>query len=874
MALPPGTRFGPYEIVAPLGAGGMGEVYKARDTRLARTVAVKVLPDHIAKHDLSRQRFEREARAVASLNHPNICVLHDIGSQDGIAYMVMELIEGETLASRIAKGPIPLDQALKYASQIAEALDRAHRAGITHRDVKPQNIMLTRDGVKVLDFGLAKSVSKAGPADATLTASLTAEGTVVGTPQYMSPEQFEGQEAGAHSDIWAFGAVLYEMVTGRRAFQGKSHASLLGAILAADPAPMTMKPFTPAWLERLVRRCLAKDPEDRYYSLHDVLLDLRAPPVESATTPARTHRWPLALAAVTTAAALAVSVIHFRETKEQPHLLKMTVLSPEKAQLNDQYSIPAVSPDGRRLAFVATTDGKEELWVRDLDSLAARALPGTNGAQYPFWSPDSRAIAFSADDKLKRVDLAGGPALTLCDTSQARGGTWSTKGIILWGRFGAGLFWIPAAGGSPTALSAAMKASGAGDHRFPWFLPDGRHYLYTDTAPDIQERGVYVADLESKDRKRLIAAVTNAVYSPPGYLLFVRDGTLMAQSFDADKLQLAGDAVPVAAQVDAQATMAQNQFSISRNGVLAYTAGRSGAGALLNWFDRSGKVTAMLGAPNALSWGAISPDGKTVAVQRVDQGLREIWLHDLARNAASRFTFGPGSKSYPAWSPDGRFLSFFSSRDGVGRPYKRATSGTGQDEVLSVPLGEPPSPTVVEDWSLDGRYAVLRVVNPKTLRDIWVLSFNPEKPGGGGTPLPYLLTESDELYGRISPDGRWLAYTSNESKRNEIYVQSFPTPGGKLPVSRNGGERSVWSRDGKELYFVSPDGKMMAAEVKSGAKFEAGVPKPLFNVRLSRGIDAWFDVTKDGRFLIPVQVEQTFNASITVVVNWQAELKK
>ena len=856
MPLSAGDRLGPYQVLSPIGAGGMGEVYKARDTRLDRTVAVKVLPEHIATREDLRARFEREARAVASLNHPHICTLHDIGNQDGVVYMVMEYLEGETLAARINKGGAPARSSTE----------------VGHAD-RRRTFTLTRDGVKVLDFGLAKSTSKPGPDDATLTAALTPEGTVMGTPQYMSPEQFEGKEADARSDIWAFGAVLYEMVTGRRAFQGKSYASLLGAILAADPAPMTIQPFTPAWLERLVRRCLAKDPEDRYYSMHDVVLDLRTPFVETTTTPTNTNRWPLALAAVMTAATVAVSVIHFREIREQPHLFKLTVLSPEKAQLNDQYSIPAVSPDGRRVAFVATTDGKEDLWVRDLDSLAARALPGSSGAKYPFWSPDSRAIAFFADDKLKRVDLAGGPALNLCDSGMARGGTWSKKGIIVWGGFGTGLFSVPAAGGTPS--TAAMKAPGAGDQRFPWFLPDGRHYLFTETAREIQESGVYVADLESKGRKRLIAEVTNAVYSPPGYLLFVRDGTLMAQHFDADKLELAGDAVPVAGQVDSQATQAQNQFSVSQNGVLAYTAGRSGAGSILHWFDRSGRVTGMLGAPNAISWGAISPDGNTVAVQRVEQGLRDIWLHDLARGAASRFTFGPGSKGYPAWSPDGRFLSFFSQRDGIGRPYKRATSGTGQDEVLSVPLGEPPGATVVEGWSSDGRYAVLRVVNPKTLRDIWVLSFNQSGDlAVKGTPLPYLLTEFDELYGRISPDGRWLAYTSNESKRNEIYVQSFPTPGGKLPVSTNGGERSVWRRDGKELYFVSPDGKMMAAEVKSGAKFEVGVPKPLFNVRLSRGMDPWFDVTKDGRFLIPVQLEQSANVPITVVVNWQAGLNK
>jgi serine/threonine protein kinase len=873
MPLSAGDRLGPYQVLFPIGAGGMGEVYRARDIRLNRTVALKVLPEHIATREDLRTRFEREARTVASLNHPHICVLHDIGNQHGIGYMVMEYIEGETLAARIQKGPLPLEQALKLATQIADALDRAHRAGVTHRDVKPQNIMLTRDGVKVLDFGLAKSMLMPGPAEETLTAATTSEGMVLGTPQYMAPEQLEGKEADARSDIWSFGAVLYEMVTGRRAFQGNSYASLVSAILAADPPLMSVKPFTPSWLERIVRRCLAKDPEDRYYSIHDIVLDLRTPPIETSVTPSSTNRWPLVLTAVMTAAALAVSVVHFRERKEQPRLFKMNVLSPEKSPLNDVYSIPAVSPDGLRLAFVATTEGKEELWVRDLDSLAARVLPGTAGAQYPFWSPDSRAIAFFADGKLKRTDLAGGPVFTLCDAGSGRGGTWSHKGVPVWGGFGTGTFRVPAGGGHRTALTTPDKASGAGDHRFPWFLPDGRHFLYTDTTSDVETSGVYVADIESEYRERLIAIDSNAVYGPPGYLLFAREGALMAQPFDAAKLRITGDAVPIADQVDSQTTRAQNQFSISQNGVLAYTSGGSVDGSLLTWFDRSGKVTGTLGAPNALSWGAISPDGRTVAVQRSDQGLRDIWLHDLVRGSASRFTLGPGGNSYPAWSADARYISFFSQRGGIGRPFRRATSGTAQDEVLTGPLGEPPSPTVVEDWSRDGGYAVLRVVNPKTLYDIWVLPLNQDKPGIG-KPVPYLLTEFGELLGRISPDGHWLAYTSNESKRNEIYVQSFPIPGSKFKVSMDGGERSVWSRDGKELYFISPDERMMAAPVKTGPTFEAGVPKPLFKVGLSRAMDAWFDVTKDGRFLVPVQVDRTLNVPIIVVVNWQAGLKK
>jgi serine/threonine protein kinase/Tol biopolymer transport system component len=873
MVLSAGEKLGPYEVLSSIGAGGMGEVYKARDTRLDRTVAIKVLPEHIAKREDLRTRFEREARAVASLNHPHICTLHDIGNQDGAGYMVMEYVEGETLAARIEKGALPLDQALKWATQIADALDRAHRAGVTHRDVKPQNIMLTRDGVKVLDFGLAKSMPKPGPADETLTAALTSEGTVLGTPQYMAPEQFEGKEADARSDIWAFGALLYEMLTGRRAFQGKSYASLLGAILSADPAPMAMKTFTPVWLERLVRRCLAKDPEDRYYSMHDVVLDLRTPLEETTAASTKTNRWPLVLAAVMTVAALAVSVVHFREIKQQPLLVKFTVLPPEKAEFHDQYSLPAVSPDGLRLAFVATTEGKEQLWVRDLDSLAARALPGTGGASYPFWSPDSRTIAFFAEGKLKKIEAAGGPALILCDVFLARGGTWSNKNVIVWGGFGTGIFRVPAAGGNATVVTAPGKTSGAGDHRFPWFLPDGRHFLYTDTVSNGAESGVYVADLESKDRKRVVAADSNAVYSPPGYLLFIRERTLMAQPFDAGKLQTTGDPVPVADQVDSQSTSAQNQFSISQNGVLAYTSGREGGGALLTWFDRSGKVTGTLGTPNALGWGAISPDGKTVAVQCIDQGLRDIWLHDLARGTASRFTLGPGSNGYPVWSPDGRHVAFYSQRDGIGRPFQRTTSGLGQDEVLSKPVGEPPTPTVVEDWSRDGRYLSLRTMNPNTKSDIWVLPLNPDKPGDW-KPFPYLQTEFAEQFARLSPDGHWLAYTSDESKRNQIYVQSFPTPGGEWQVSTNGGERSIWGRDGKELYFLSLDGTMMVAEVKSGSKFETGVPKSLFNVRLARDIDPWFDVSKDGRILIPVQVEQTAKAPITVVVNWQAGLKK
>jgi serine/threonine protein kinase len=444
----------------------MGEVYKARDTRLDRTVAVKVLPDHIAKRDELRARFEREARAVASLNHPNICTLHDIGNQDGTGYMVMEYLEGETLAERIKRGALPVAQALRLATQIADALDRAHRAGVIHRDVKPQNIMLTRDGVKVLDFGLAKSVPNSGPAEDTVTAALTREGTVLGTPHYMAPEQFEGKPVDARSDIWSFGAVVYEMITGRRPFDGKSHTSLIGTILSANVPPMAGKPAAPSWLERLVRRCLEKDPEDRYFSMHDVLLDLRTPLDLPTATSQKTSRWPLALAAVTTLIALAVSAVHFGEVNEPPRLHKLTVLPPENANFHDQFSIPAVSPDGFRIAFMATSGGKEQLWVREVDSLEARVLPGTEGAQYPFWSPNSQTIAFFADGKLKKIEAAGGPAVTLCDAFPARGGTWGTKDVIVWGGFGTGTFRVAASGGRATVATEPRKTTGLGTIAF------------------------------------------------------------------------------------------------------------------------------------------------------------------------------------------------------------------------------------------------------------------------------------------------------------------------------------------------------------------------------------------------------------------------
>jgi len=569
----------------------------------------------------------------------------------------------------------------------------------------------------------------------------------------------------------------------------------------------------------------------------------------------------------------AISFVHFRGPAEEKRILKMSVLPPEKAVINPS-SIPAISPDGHRLAFVAGVDGKDLLWVRDLDSLAARPLPGTDGAIEPFWSPDSRFIGFFAGGKLKKIDVAGGPAVSLCDVAgQGYGGSWSKNDVVVFSpnNFG-GLFRVPAAGGSATPLTTSDQASGEITHRLPWFLPDGHHFLYT--ATDFNKAAAYVADLDSKTRRELSNVASNAVYVAPGYLLFVRERTLMAQHFDADKAQATGDAVPVAEQVDVSGGVTgQAQFSASQNGVLTYVSGGAGGNVQLTWFDRSGKVLGTVGPPGDLQWPEISPDGSTVVVDRRDPGtgFPDLWLHDLARGTASRLTFNSKANEYPIWSPDGSHIVFSSSRDGGLNLYQKAVSGNAKEEALDkAPLLKKPV-----DWSRDGRYIIEEIIGAsKTGFDIWVLPLF-----GDRKPFPYVQTEFVERWAKLSPNGQWLAYRSNETLRNEVYVQTFPTPGGKWQVSTNGGDRPVWSRDGKELFFIAADQKLMAVEikgdtVKGGAKFEAGVPKPLFDTRLLGNAFTWFDVSKDGRFLIPTPTELSANAPMTVVVNWTAGLKK
>jgi Tol biopolymer transport system component/predicted Ser/Thr protein kinase len=863
MPLSAGDKLGPFEILAPIGKGGMGEVYRARDTKLDRDVAIKILPEALSRDPERLARFEREAKVLASLNHPNIAQIY--GLQDNA--IVMELVEGETL-----KGPIPIDTALNYATQITGALEAAHGKSITHRDLKPANIMITPAGtVKVLDFGLAAYSPDREGDESTVTMSPTRAGMILGTAAYMSPEQARGKPVDKRADIWAFGVVLYEMLTGRRLFEGETVSDVLAAVLTKEPQWNRI----PVRTQRLLRRCLEKDPQRRLRDIGDAMPLVEE--VAPAVLPSANKKSLWAAWAVAGVLGVALGVAEYRHAaEEKPRVLRFTVPPPGKTTFevvnNVISSVPALSPDGRHLAFVANEDGRNSLWVRDLDSMAARALPGTDGALDPFWSPDSRVIAFFAGGKLKKIEVAGGPSVTVCDTLEnPRGGSWNQADFIVFASQSfSGLSRVAAAGGTATPLTQLDQTVPENSHRFPWFLPDGRHFLYlARSGTDPGKDAVYLGDLNSKTRQRVAAVSSNAVYVP-GYLLFLREQTLMAQPFDAAKARTTGDAVPIADQVDYIFSNRQAEFSASQNGVLAYTSGASGATYQLTWMDRSGKVLGTLGAPGGFSRPAISPDGNTVAVDRRDpgSGLTDVWLYDMMHGTNSRFTLGPQLgpqiNDAPVWSPDGGHIAFRANRDGVSNVYRRATTGAAQEEALD----KAPRAKFPTDWSRDGRYIVEEMLAASsTLDDIWVFPLF-----GDRKPFPYLQTEFNERFAKLSPNGQWLAYQSDESRRYETYVQTFPKPGGKWQVSTNGGERPVWSRDGKELFYLSADGKMMAVEIKGGQNFERGAPKPLFDVRLNA--EAWFDVGKDGRFLVPVQIEQAASAPMTVVVNWTAGLKK
>ena len=890
MGLSTGTRLGPYEIVSAVGAGGMGEVYRARDTRLDRTVAIKVLPQHLADTPEARQRFEREARAVSALNHPHICTLHDVGSQDGTEFLVMEYLEGETLAARLEKGPLPLEQVLKLGIEIADALDKAHRQGIIHRDLKPGNIMLTKSGAKLLDFGLAKAA--VAPASvATLTAAVTRttpvtqQGTIVGTFQYMSPEQVEGKEVDARSDIFSFGAVLYEMLTGQRAFPGKSQLSVASAILEKEPAPIsTAKPMTPPMMERAVNRCLAKEPDDRWQTARDLELELKwiagsgsqsavAAPVIARNKIRELVAW--IVAGVCALAAVTFGVLHWSHTPEKPRVVRSYV----KATLSSgflfsgQVSGFALSPDGLRLAYVAlNANGKGGLWVRPLDSLQAQPLAGTDDASYPFWSPDSRTIGFFAGGKLKRIEASGGPPLTLCDAPLPRGGSWSQAEEILFApNLNAPLFRVSASGGTATPVTSLDAAKGEVTHRWPQFLPDGRHFLYLAGSPyGLKENpmnSVVVGSLDSKERKLLMHTHSSATYAS-GHILFLRQNTLMAQPFDAKRLEFTGEAFPVADPVREEETTIRSYFSASQNGVLTYLEGTGEADRELVWIDRSGKTVGKVPGQDAYSAPRISPDGKKVAYVRGASGF-DIWSYDLARGVKTPLTFGSGSGQsnlFPVWSPDGQRIAYTSVRGGKFGFYQRPADGSGSEEVL---LEGTDYVKYLSDWSPDMNYLSYQD-NHQGVASTFVLPLSAER-----NPHPFLQSPFTTVRASFSPDGKWLAYCSNESGDLKAYVVPFPGPGGKWQVSSGGGDFPRWRRDGKELFYFSLDNKMMAVEIKaSGSSFVIGAVRQLFETRAYRSQVGAYDVTADGqRFILAYEPGQP-NEAITLVENWDAESKR
>jgi serine/threonine protein kinase len=876
MTLSPGARLGPYEIITSLGRGGMGEVYQAHDTRLDRTVAIKVMGGALAAFD-EGESLEREARAIAALNHPHICALHDVGRVHETPFLVMEYVKGETLAARLARGPIPPREMIRCAIQIAEALDHAHRHGVVHRDLKPANVMLTSSGVKVLDFGLA-TLRAAAPLQMPLEGTpimshpLASERTLLGTIHYMAPERLEEGDAAAASDLFALGAVMYEMATGRRPFDSSSPAGVIGAILHSDPPPpSTIQPDVPPALDWIIEKSLAKKPEARWRAAGDVVEVLRwiarGPERAQTATPPRGRLVPIAVALLIVTAGLSLALARgFRAATPEMPTLTFSILPPPGGGFTPTpSSVPtpqfALSPNGRRLIYVAAAGhDAPQLWVRPLDSLNAESLAGTHGAEYPFWSPDSESVGFFANGLLKRIDLAGGPPRVLATAPHGRGGAWSRGGMILFGPdTQTGLYRVPAAGGEATPLTRVDPGRHEASHRWPQFLADDHHFLYFVQTTSPGSHVVYLGDLDASAPRKLVASPFSAAYVPPDRLLFVADDALMAARFDMRGARLVGEPSAIVSTVAGSSNF-YGAFSASQTGLLAYAS--SAASAELVWFDRGGRRTGSLGPSAEYVDFRLSPDGQQLALAEVDpQSHRpDIRVLDLIRGAKLRITSDAATDASPVWSPDGQQIVFRSNPDGLHDLYKKAANGAAR----SVPLLRTQNGKYPTDWTPDGR-AIVFTDEKETGSDILLVTSD------GSQTTPLVQTPFSELQGQVSPDGRWLAYTSLETGRAEIYIRSFSDPGTRWQVSAGGGTDPRWRRDSSEIFYVSAESWLTSIGFAGG---HPAAPRRLFQVHIAPPGDPYlsnYDVTADGqRFLFKIPDHDVTSTPIHVLSNWLA----
>jgi len=908
-SLTPNTVIAHYRLLAPLGAGGMGEVYLAEDTKLGRKVALKLLPAEFTQDAERVRRFEQEARAASALNHPNILTIFEIGEANGARYIATEYIDGQTLRERLNGDRLSPPAALDIASQIAAALTAAHEAGIVHRDIKPENVMLRRDGiVKVLDFGLAKlTEQKPAAVDSqapTIAKTHTDPGTVLGTVGYMSPEQVRGQEADHRADIFSFGVILYEMLSGRRAFGGDSAVEVMNAVLNEEPPEIceTNAKISSA-LEKIVRRCLEKKPGRRFQSASDLGFALEALSLPGSSGAQRTEMAPdasawlkrsgwrerilMIVAGVLALALLAFGVAHFRRPATEAGTMRLFVNPPEKATRFDR---PTISPDGRTLAFVATVEGKTQLWERPLDSATATPLTEIGTREPPFWSPDSRFIGFIDNNKLKKIALAGGAPETLCDSVGGfNGGAWNCEGVILLGAGPFGIMRISAGGGAMTAVTTVDSSRGGVSHIAPVFLPDGRHFIFFKVTSDPATRGAYLASLDGGEPKLLlpldnpvVGVAANPRVGNEVYLVYRRQGALLAQSFDFSRKRLVGEPLRLAPQVKiATRILMANyvQASLSANGALVLIEGNTNEqGALgneyqqLTWFDRAGKKLETVGRAGYYLVPRLSPDGKRLAVGRMvpPTGNPDIYLFDLAGGREQQFTSDSAYDGYPFWAPDGSRIVWTSFREGVGNLYQKAANGAEPDKLLL----RSDFPKFAIDWSEDKRFILYREIVPQTKADLWVLSLEDNKSWA------WLKTNFNEEVGRFSPDGKWIAYSTDDLGRPEIYLQAFapgaPASGGRWQLSTKGGTIPLWRRDGRELYYFSLDYKLMAVDVTLGAEPKYGTPKELFALSSIRASpNASFAVTRDGQqFLFVTSAEEASLTPFTVVLNWMAEAPK